>query len=210
MLLYFSSAQIFSLRLFGFLDSQSHSQLDRAFVSPIRREAISKLGEARRSLIPDSDRLRCYYKCRLRVQQSCLASEKVLCDGCDHLESVAFFLVGLRALNLGICPNMVLLELKGCVVLSEASIICPLSTSLDASFYRNGDIDIGRIKQSKYFQALLQQSNHGKGDQLEKREKLTSKLLEPMTQFLLQGLCLSEWLLHHLHYHLHWDELGRL
>lgn len=54
--------------------------------------------------------------------------------------------VGLHSLNLGICPKlnslhieaarMVLLELKGCGVLSEASINCPLLTSLDASFCR--------------------------------------------------------------------------
>lgn len=56
------------------------------------------------------------------------------------------FQVGLQSLNLGICPKlnslhieaerMVLLELKGCGVLSEASINCPLLTSLDASFCR--------------------------------------------------------------------------
>jgi len=54
--------------------------------------------------------------------------------------------VGLRSLNLGICPKlnilsieamvMVSLELKGCGVLSEASVNCPLLTSLDASFCR--------------------------------------------------------------------------
>jgi len=33
-------------------------------------------------------------------------------------------------------PYMVSLELKGCGVLSEASIMCPLLTSLDASFCR--------------------------------------------------------------------------
>ncbi|KAI5427303.1 hypothetical protein KIW84_032643 [Lathyrus oleraceus] len=52
--------------------------------------------------------------------------------------------VGLRSLNLGICPKlnilrieamlMVSLELKGCGGLSEASLNCPLLTSLDASF----------------------------------------------------------------------------
>ncbi|XP_057775555.1 F-box/LRR-repeat protein 15-like [Salvia miltiorrhiza] len=52
--------------------------------------------------------------------------------------------VGLRSLNLGICPKLsvlhieapeiVSLELKGCGVLSEALIDCPLLTSLDASF----------------------------------------------------------------------------
>ncbi|MFS7946884.1 hypothetical protein Hanom_Chr06g00541591 [Helianthus anomalus] len=55
--------------------------------------------------------------------------------------------VGLRSLNLGICPklnalkieapSMVLLELNGCGVISEAFINCPLLTSLDASFCRS-------------------------------------------------------------------------
>lgn len=54
--------------------------------------------------------------------------------------------VGLKSLNMGICPKlnvlyveaplMVSLELKGCGVLSEAFIFCPLLTSLDASFCR--------------------------------------------------------------------------
>ncbi|KAM5581991.1 ATPase family AAA domain-containing protein FIGL1 [Rosa sericea] len=125
----FSSAQIFSLRLLGFLDSQSHSQLDRAFVSPIRREAVSKLGEARRALTSDSDRK---------------AFEQAKKD-----------------------PGFV--------------------------FSTKGDIDIGRIKQSKYFQALLQQPNNGKvvndlGDQLERRDKLASKLSKAITQTKLTSL----------------------
>lgn len=52
----FSSAQVLGLRLLGFLDSHSHSDLDRAFVRPIRRQAVSVLDASRRSLIPDSDR----------------------------------------------------------------------------------------------------------------------------------------------------------
>lgn len=52
----FSSAQILGLRLLGFLDSQSHSDLDHSFVLPIRREALSNIDSARHSLIPDSDR----------------------------------------------------------------------------------------------------------------------------------------------------------
>ncbi|KAH0969762.1 hypothetical protein GBA52_028358 [Prunus armeniaca] len=75
------------------------------------------------------------------LELTCPYLEQVSLDGCDHLERNS---VGLRSLNLGICPklnelrieapNMVLLELKGCGVLSEASINCPLLTSLDASF----------------------------------------------------------------------------
>lgn len=54
--------------------------------------------------------------------------------------------VGLGSLDLGICPRlcvlrieapkMLLLELKGCGVLSEAYINCPCLMSLDASFCR--------------------------------------------------------------------------
>lgn len=53
---HFSSAQLLSLRLIGFLDSHSHSDLDDSFIRPIRREVLSKLDTARRSLIPESDR----------------------------------------------------------------------------------------------------------------------------------------------------------
>lgn len=52
----FGSAQVLSLGLIGFLDSHSQSSVDEAFIRPIRREAVSKLGLARRALIPDSDR----------------------------------------------------------------------------------------------------------------------------------------------------------
>ncbi|KAH0984560.1 hypothetical protein GBA52_011737 [Prunus armeniaca] len=94
----FSSAQVLGLRLLGFLDSQSHSQLDHAFVRPIRRETVSKLDASRRALIPHSD--------RKAFEQAKKAPE--------------------------------------CV------------------FGTNGDIDIEKIKQSKYFQALLHQSNNGR------------------------------------------------
>lgn len=52
----FASAQVLSVALIGFLDSRCHSDVDEAFIRPIRREALSKLGAARRSLIPTSDR----------------------------------------------------------------------------------------------------------------------------------------------------------
>ena len=52
----FSAAHILGLRLLGFLDSHSVSNLDHAFVRPIRRQALSNLDSARRSLVPDSDR----------------------------------------------------------------------------------------------------------------------------------------------------------
>jgi hypothetical protein len=51
-----SAARILSLRLIGFLDSQSRSDVDEAFIYPIRREAAAKVDAARRSLVPESDR----------------------------------------------------------------------------------------------------------------------------------------------------------
>ncbi|KAI5669614.1 hypothetical protein M9H77_19467 [Catharanthus roseus] len=78
------------------------------------------------------------------LELKCPYLEQVSLDGCDHLERTSFVPVGLRSLNLGIfpklnaldieAPQMVSLELTGCGVLSEASINCPLLTSLDASF----------------------------------------------------------------------------
>ncbi|XP_042007900.1 ATPase family AAA domain-containing protein FIGL1-like [Salvia splendens] len=52
----FGSAQALSLALIGFLDSHSRSSVDEAFIRPIRREAVSRLGSARTASIPDSDR----------------------------------------------------------------------------------------------------------------------------------------------------------
>ncbi|KAL5581367.1 hypothetical protein UlMin_013809 [Ulmus minor] len=111
----FSSAQILGLRLVGFLDSHSHSDLDNAFIHPIRREALSKIDAARRSLIPDSD--------RKAFEQAKKAQGRV--------------------------------------------------------FGTRGDIDMEKIKQSKYFRALVQQPNQmavdESGHQLEKQETLSSR-----------------------------------
>ncbi|XP_039011287.1 ATPase family AAA domain-containing protein FIGL1-like [Hibiscus syriacus] len=52
----FAPAQLLSLRLLGFLDSHSHSELDEAFIHPIRSDADSKLVTARRALVQESDR----------------------------------------------------------------------------------------------------------------------------------------------------------
>jgi len=52
----FRSAETLSLRLIGFLNSRSQSDLDEAFVHPIRRDALSQLDSARRALTSDSDR----------------------------------------------------------------------------------------------------------------------------------------------------------
>lgn len=73
------------------------------------------------------------------------------------------FKVGLRSLNLGICPklnelkleapHMDLLELKGCGGLSEAAINCPRLTSLDASFCRLVSYDY--LDESFYLMEIL-------------------------------------------------------
>ena len=52
----FLSAQVLGLSLIGFLDSHSHSDVDEAFIRPIRSQVCSKIHQARRSLIPDSNR----------------------------------------------------------------------------------------------------------------------------------------------------------
>ena len=52
----YAFAQLLLLRLIGFIDSQTVSDLDEAFVRPIRREAVSMLDSATQSLVPDSDR----------------------------------------------------------------------------------------------------------------------------------------------------------
>ncbi|KAG8384966.1 hypothetical protein BUALT_Bualt04G0173100 [Buddleja alternifolia] len=113
----FSSAQVLSLGLIGFLDSHSQSPVDEAFIRPIRREAVSKLGAARRGLIPDSDRQ-------------------------------AFAQAG---------------KDPGCI------------------FRKRGDIDVEKIKQSKYFHALLHSSEsttYESKKHVDKQENLkTSKTL---------------------------------
>ncbi|XP_038884179.1 ATPase family AAA domain-containing protein FIGL1 [Benincasa hispida] len=52
----YSAAHLLGLRLLGFLDSQTHTDVDQAFIHPIRREAVEKVHVARRSLMPESDR----------------------------------------------------------------------------------------------------------------------------------------------------------
>lgn len=51
----FSSTTVFGLGLIGFLDSHSQFGVDDAFIRPIRCEALSKFGFARRSLITKFD-----------------------------------------------------------------------------------------------------------------------------------------------------------
>ncbi|XP_022989866.1 ATPase family AAA domain-containing protein FIGL1 isoform X1 [Cucurbita maxima] len=52
----YSAAQLLGLRLLGFLDSQTRTDVDHAFIQPIRREVVEKINVARRSLMPESDR----------------------------------------------------------------------------------------------------------------------------------------------------------
>lgn len=111
----FSSATVLGLGLIGFLDSHSHSEVDEAFIRPIRREALSNFDSARRSLITESDR---------------------------H----AFEQAGRD---------------PGCI------------------FTQEKDIDIEKIKQSKYFLSLFQQ--HGgtvigeQGNQLNRHANVSSR-----------------------------------
>ncbi|XP_068664519.1 ATPase family AAA domain-containing protein FIGL1 isoform X2 [Aristolochia californica] len=125
----FYSAQILSLRLLGFLNSQTQTPVDEAFVHPIRREAMLKLDCARRSLAPESDKQ---------------AFEQAKSD-------------------------------KGC------------------PFVKRGEIDIEKIKQSKYFHALFYNAKGNSADkpghqssqvsQLDKPiEKLNSRSSKVMTQ----------------------------
>ncbi|KAI4348308.1 hypothetical protein L6164_009043 [Bauhinia variegata] len=118
----FSSAQILGLSLVGFLDSHCHSDVDEAFIRPIRREAFSRIEAARQSLIPDSDR------------QAFEQAKKS----------------------------------PGCI------------------FGIAGGFDIEKIKKSKYFQALLKQSNVKAeiqlGNELQKEDKSGSKVPKETTQ----------------------------
>ncbi|XVE84150.1 hypothetical protein DITRI_Ditri16bG0146800 [Diplodiscus trichospermus] len=124
----FAAAQVLSLRLLGFLDSHSHSEVDEVFIRPIRNDASSKLDAARRALVQESDRR-------------------------------AFEQAG---------------KTPGCV------------------FVTRGGIDIGQIKQSKYFCALLQKSKGNApnelGGQQVRQDKLISKPSKVMTQATLASL----------------------
>ncbi|XP_059451923.1 ATPase family AAA domain-containing protein FIGL1 [Corylus avellana] len=117
-----SAARILGLRLIGFLDSQSRSDVDEAFIYPIRREAAAKVDVAHRSLAPESD--------RRAFEQAKKAPGRI--------------------------------------------------------FGMGGEIDVEKIKQSKYFRSLLQQSN-GKtvndlAGQMERRDRLSSKASKFITQ----------------------------
>ncbi|KAL3630829.1 Fidgetin-like protein 1 [Castilleja foliolosa] len=127
----FSSAQMLSLGLIGFLESHSQSSVDEAFIRPIRREADSKISLARRALIPESDRVR------------------VSLGDMKKYEEQAFVQAG---------------QDPGCI------------------FRKRGDIDMQKIKESKHFCALFQQSSErttrGLGKKLDKQDNLkTSKTL---------------------------------
>ncbi|XP_076954355.1 ATPase family AAA domain-containing protein FIGL1-like [Bidens hawaiensis] len=113
----YSYAQLLSLRLIGFLDSQSLNDVDAACIRPIRREAVSKLESATWSLAPDSDRQ---------------AFEQAGRD-----------------------PGFV--------------------------FHKQGDISIEKIKQSKYFKALLKHSKVNtlnEDDETGKQEDINGKNLK--------------------------------
>ncbi|KAL3526181.1 hypothetical protein ACH5RR_014553 [Cinchona calisaya] len=118
----YAGAQVLALGLLGFLDSRCHSDVDEAFIRPIRREALSKLDAARNSLIPFSHRQ-------------------------------AFEQAGRE-------PGSV--------------------------FTKGGNIDLEKIKQSKYFRAFRLQSEgialNGLGDQVERQDKSSCKTIKTPTQ----------------------------
>ncbi|CAH9112343.1 unnamed protein product [Cuscuta epithymum] len=109
------SAQVLSLALIGFLDSRSNTDVDEAFIRPIRCEALSNLDSARHNLMSESDRQ---------------AFEQAGRD-----------------------PGLI---------------------------FTNRDIDIDKIKRSKYFRALLQISegiaHHKMNDAHTRQENLSSKI----------------------------------
>ncbi|KAM3364093.1 ATPase family AAA domain-containing protein FIGL1 [Capsicum galapagoense] len=115
----FSSATVLGLGLIGFLDSHCHSDVDDAFIRPIRCEALSNFDSARRSLITESDR---------------------------H----AFEQAGRD---------------PGCI------------------FTQGKDIDIEKIKQSKYFLSLFQlhegTAKGEQGDQLNRHANMGSRTSKP-------------------------------
>ncbi|KAG5527045.1 hypothetical protein RHGRI_028089 [Rhododendron griersonianum] len=118
----FSSALVLGLRLIGFLDSNSSTDVDEAFIRPIRRDALSKIDTARRSLVPESDRL---------------AFEQA---GRDH----------------------------------------------GRVFGKSGNMDFEKIRQSKYFQTLFQQSrgrdSNELGDPFDRPDKIGSKTSKVLVQ----------------------------
>ncbi|XP_047311564.1 ATPase family AAA domain-containing protein FIGL1 [Impatiens glandulifera] len=117
----FFSAQVLALQLVGFLDSHTLSDVDNAFIQPIRREALSKIDAARQSIAAESDRL-------------------------------AFEQAGVDS---------------GCI------------------FSKKGKIDMCRIKESKFFQALVQKTEEPSkesGGQLDRQDKQSCKTSKVMTQ----------------------------
>ncbi|ERN09975.1 fidgetin-like protein 1 isoform X1 [Amborella trichopoda] len=95
-----STSLLLGLQLLGFLDSRSQNPIDEALVYPIRRQVLSKITYARRSLAPDSDR-QAFEQARRK---------------------------------------------EGCI------------------FVKRGDVDMDKIKESKYFQPLLCESRTATSD----------------------------------------------
>lgn len=52
----YATAQVLGLGLLGFLESRNRTDIDEAFIRPIRREALSNLDAARHNLAAESDR----------------------------------------------------------------------------------------------------------------------------------------------------------
>ncbi|KAL9276559.1 hypothetical protein ACSQ67_025888 [Phaseolus vulgaris] len=142
----FSSAYVLALRLLGFLDAKSHSDVvDEAFLQPIRRDALAKLHIARRSLTPQSDRLTMLKNVRnsVKIKWRNQAFEQAK-------------------------------KSPGCI------------------FGTTGDIDIEKIRNSKYFRALVNQSKETYEnklvDHLGKQDKAGSKASKQMVQTKLSSM----------------------
>ncbi|CAM8992285.1 unnamed protein product [Rhodiola kirilowii] len=104
----YATAEILGLSSIGFLDSQTQSDVDEAYILPLRREACEKVEVARKALIPESD-------------------------------SFVFK-------QLGKTPGPVF-GMKG------------------------GGIDVEKIKQSKFFRAMVKPSEGSSAKEVERRDK---------------------------------------
>uniref|UniRef100_A0A7N0US05 AAA+ ATPase domain-containing protein n=1 Tax=Kalanchoe fedtschenkoi TaxID=63787 RepID=A0A7N0US05_KALFE len=118
----YAAAEILLLSLIGFLDSQTHSDVDEAYIRPLRREACEKLEIAR------------------------------------------------KALRLG----------------SDSFVFEQLGQTPAPVFGMKGSIDVEKIKQSKYFRAMVKSSESRSGNELERRDKANAS--KALTQTKLTSL----------------------
>ncbi|MFS7956379.1 putative microtubule-severing ATPase [Helianthus anomalus] len=147
----YSYAQLLSLRLIGFLDSQCLNDEDEALIRPIRREAVSKLESARQSLLADSDRL---------------FLKREVFDRCSAV---------LNCLFSRWCLSMVFAPFRCSQAFEQAG------KDPGFVFHKQGDINIEKIKESKYFKALLKHSKVNtlnEDDEPVRQEDISGKALK--------------------------------